>query len=327
MSDARERGVVAAASRWFFLTGDRRAVAAVLLVGGYILVGPVGHAVLPGANHFTDQQTTLPLINTMLAGTFFLFSIVISVNSLFVSGEQNPLDQQFGRIQSVVEFRRQLEQVVEADHVPADPVRLIRLVSGDILRRAQELEDELATSDVDVRENVGSYVESLAAETGEMNDELRDASSTLAVTIATMDYNHDRQINDLRRLRADHSDALSERADQRIDELLRLLQYFAAARQYFKTLYTRTEFADLSMRLVLVSLPAVAITASFLHYLSRLPENHLLITGVEAVAFAPFLLVASYVVRVATVSRRTQAAGQFAVTEGPRGAIEGIRRE
>lgn len=313
--------------RWVLLTGDRRLVAAAALVGGYVLVGPLGHSLLPGHAHIDQADATVPLLTTMLSGTFLIFSIVVSINSLFVSGEQSPLDQQFGRIQSVVEYRRQLESVVETDHIPAEPTSLVRTVSGDILRRAQRLEDELVTTDVGARENVSTYVSSLGEETGRMNEELVGADSAVEVTVAMMDYNHDRQINDLRRLRADHSEQLSDTAEEAIDELLRLLQYFAAARQYFKTLYTKTEFASLSRWLVFVSLPSVAIVATYLHYVSLVPETHLVVAAVEGAAFAPFLLVGSYVLRVTTVSRRTWAAGQFAVSDRPRGAIEGIEPE
>ena len=313
--------------RWLLVTGDRRAVTAVLLVVGYVLAAPIGHQLLPHGPHLGQRDATVPLLNTMLSGTFLIFSIVVSINSLFVSGEQSPLDRQFGRVQSVVEFRRQLEEVVDVAHVPASPGPLVRTLSGEILERAQRLEEELHTADVEVRENVSAYVEDLSAETGRMNRALDDSSSPLDVTVAMMDYNHDRQINDLRRIRAEHDDALSPAAEDAIDELLRLLQYFAAARQYFKTLYTKAEFASLSRWLVLVSVPAVAVTATFLHYLAWMPDSHLLIAAIEAVSFAPFLLVASYVLRVTAISRQTWAAGQFAVTDGSQGSIDGIERE
>ncbi|WP_435119034.1 hypothetical protein [Halolamina sp. C58] len=324
MLPRRDVGPFARLLRWVMLTGNRQHVTAVVLLVGYVLTAPVGHALLPHGHHLGGRDATVPLLSTMLSGTFLIFSIVVSINSLFVSGEQNPLDQQFGRVQSVVEFRRQLEGVVDEAHVPASPGPLVRTLSGEILERAQQLEDEMVTADIDARENVSAYVEDLAEETGRMNEGLDGAASPLDVTVAMMNYNHDRQINDLRRIRAEHTDALSPSAEEAIDELLRLLQYFAAARQYFKTLYTKSEFASLSRWLVLTSVPAVAVTATFLHYLAWAPESHLLVAAIEAISFAPFLLVASYVLRVTTVSRQTSAAGQFAATDGSRGAIDGI---
>lgn len=327
MATRQLRDGIARLRRWILLTGDRRLVTAALLVVGYLLVAPGGHALLPHGPQFGERDATVPLLNTMLSGTFLIFSIVVSINSLFVSGEQSPLDQQFGRVQSVVEFRRQLEDVVDVDHVPASPAPLVRTLSGEILTRAQRLEAELDGVDATARENVAAYVDELADETGRMNDELDGVDSPLEVTVAMMDYNHDRQINDLRRLRADHAADLSPTAETAIDDLLRLLQYFAAGRQYFKTLYIKSEFASLSRWLVVVSVPAVAVTATFLHYLAWAPDSHLLVAGIEAISFAPFLLVASYVLRVTEVSRRTWAAGQFVVTDGSQGAIEGIERE
>ncbi|MFC7165218.1 hypothetical protein [Halospeciosus flavus] len=311
--------------RWLSLTGDRRVVALLVLLSGFVAIALADTVIAVSVTEtLADEQTTVPLVSTLLSGTFFLFSIVVSVNSLFVSQQQNPVAQQFGRIQGIVEYRRQLEGVVDVDHVPARPEPLVRLLSGDILERAQYLQDQLSTFDVEVRENVEGYVASLAEETGEMNQELRDAESTFDVTLAMMDYNHDRQINDLRRLRAEYSEHLDERTEETIDELLRLLQYFATAREYFKTIATRREFALLSRDLVLTATVSAAIVSAFMHFLDELPDSNLLVAGAEAVAFAPFVLVGAYVLRVAVVSYRTQAAGQFVVDERG-GDIRGIR--
>lgn len=312
---------------WVALSGDRRILTAALLLLAFFFIGPVGHQVIPSTQQsLANQHTTVPLVSALLSGTFFLFSIVVSINSLYVSQQQNPLAQQFGRIQSVVQFRRQLEEVTDTAHVPAQPEPLLRLLSGDILERAQFLEEELHTADLDLRRDLDAYVGSLAEETGAMNRKLTGATGSLDVVLAMMDYNHDRQINDLRQLQAEHGDQLDDGVGDSIEEMLRLLQYFATAREYFKTLYTRREFARLSRDLTLITVPAVAVVASFLHFLNDLPDNHMLIAGVEAVAFAPFVLVATYILRVAIISKRTQAAGQF-VAGGGAGAIEGIPPE
>lgn len=313
---------------WLLLRGDRRVVALATLLLGFFVIGPLGHAALPhiSDSFAQDHPTVVTLVSALLSGTFFLFSIVVSVNTLFVSQQQNPLGQQFGRVQSVVEFRRSLEDVVDADHVPAEPDALLRLLSGEILERAHHLDDELATADFELRGELKDYVSSLAEETGEMNEQLADAQTTFGFVRAMMDYNHDRQINDLRYLRAEYGEELTDATEHRIEEMLRLLQYFATAREYFKTLYTRREFANLSRDLVFTTVPSVALVASFLHYLDHIPDSHILVTAIEAVAFAPFMLVASYILRVAIVSKHTQAAGQFVVDDGA-GDIHGIARD
>ncbi|MFD1569572.1 hypothetical protein [Halorubrum laminariae] len=312
---------------WLAISGDRRVVAGFLLAAGFVQTVVIGIIlVTPQSGSLASENTAIPLTSALLSGTLLLFSIVVSINSLYVSQQQNPLSQQFGRIQGVVEFRRQLEDVIGADHVPAQPDQLLRVLSGDILERAQYIESEIHAIDVDFRRDLDTYVRSLADETGAMNRSLMDAATTLEILLAMMDYNHDRQINDLRRLQAEYGDQLSAEASTNIEEMLRLLQYFAAAREYFKTIYTRREFARLSRDLTLTTIPTIAIVATFLHFLNDLPDIDLLTTGVVAVAFAPFVLVSTYILRVAIISKRTQAAGQF-VAGNRTGVIQGISDE
>ncbi len=320
MSGVRERVVGAweRLRRWVLLEGDRRAVALAALGVIAVFVGPVGHLFTSDVSTaLYDNSTVTATVSTLLSGNFLLVSIVVSVSSVFATQEQSPLGQQFGRVQDVVEFRRSLENVIDHDHAPADPARLLRLLVGDILERAQALETSLAGVDVDVRADLQSYVETLSEESGEMNERLdhTEPDETLTLLLATFDYDHDRQINDLRRIRAEHGEALPEAADDTIEEMLRLLQYLAALREYFKTQYLREAFADLSRGLVLLALPSIVVVSFTLLHLNRLPDSELLVGFVYLLSLAPFTLLAAYVVRVAAVSKRTRAAGQFGVDD------------
>lgn len=312
--------------RWAAYTADRRILTTFVLLVGFVAFGPVASSLLPAVPHpLTGTNTTVPLVSALLSGMFFLFSIVVTVNTLFVSQQQNPLGQQFGRVQSVVQYRRSLENVV-GEPVPAEPEALLRLLSANILERAQTLEDDLTAADFELRQDLHGYVETLAAETGEMNRGLENATDTLDVVLATSDYDHDEQIHDLRTIRTAHGDDLDDAVTDRLDEMLRLLQYLATAREYFKTLYTRRDLAHLSRDLVLTAVPTAAIVAGFMHFLDDLPDSNLLVVAVEAVAFAPFVLVGAYVLRITLVNSSEPAAGQF-VVEDDSGDIAGIPDE
>ncbi len=303
-------------TRWVLLTGDRRAVAAALLAALAVLFGPVGHLVtLGGGGH----ETTVPLVSTLLSGNFVLVSIVVSVNSVFVSGEQSPLGQQFGRIRDTAEFRRQLESVVEADHVPADPEGFLQVLTGDIVERGQRLQDDVPPADVDVRADLDGYLDRLGTASGDMNARLRNVERPLEAVLATMHFDYARQVEDLQRLRADHGDDLPEAAATTLEEMLDLLEYFAVARAYFKSLYLRREFASLSTNLVYVAVPSIAAVSFFLLHFSQLPSTHALVVAVHVVALAPFALLSAYVVRVAAISRRTESPGHFVFGDGEPG--------
>ncbi|MFB6072077.1 MAG: hypothetical protein ABEJ88_03825 [Halobacterium sp.] len=310
--------------RWVVLTGDRRVVAGCLLAAFALAFGPVGHVLTAGGGRFT-HDTTVPLVTTLLSGNFLLVSIVVSVNSLFVSGEQNPLGQQFGRIRDTAEFRRQLESVVEADHVPADPSGFLQVLTGDIVERGQRLQTRIPPADVDVHADLDAYLDQLGAASGDMNDRLRGVDGPLDVVLATMQFDYAGQVEDLERLRADHGDGLPEAAATTIEEMLDLLEYLAVAREYFKTLYFRREFAALSANLVYVSVPAIAAVSFVLLHLQRLPSSHSLVVVVHVVSLAPFALLAAYVVRVAAVSRRTESPGHFVM--GDSDGVPGVSQE
>jgi hypothetical protein len=286
----------------------------VLLVAIFVGLGPIGHALAPvGADTF-GPAAVRPLLTTLLSGSFLL----VSINSLFVSQEQTPLGRQFDRIRDVGEFRRDIESLVDTAISPAEPARFLRLLTGSILARAQTIDDELdgsvalgdAAARTALESGVDSYVAHLAEETQIVSRALDDADDTFDLVVATMDYDYSRQANDLRRLRTGHD--LPDDAEDRIQSILDLLQYFATAREYFKTLYFGREFADLSNGLLLVSLPTIALVAFVLLHLNTVGDLH---TVVTTVALAPFALLAAYVVRVGTIAKRTRASGQFVVEE------------
>jgi hypothetical protein len=313
------RSPVARARRWFLLTGDRWHVTATILVAVYVGLGPIGHALAPlGADTF-GPDAVRPLLTTLLSGSFLLVSIVVSINSLFVSQEQTPLGRQFDRIRDVGEFRRDIESLIDTPISPAEPARFLRLLTGSILARAQTIDDELdgsvalgeASARTALRSGVESYVAHLAAETRAVSSTLDDADDTFDLVVATMDYDYSRQANDLRRLRSEHD--LPAEAEERIQSILDLLQYFATAREYFKTLYFGREFADLSNALLLVSIPTIGLVAFVLLHLNSFGDLHAVVTLVTTLALAPFALLSAYVVRVGTIARRTRASGQFVV--------------
>lgn len=306
---------------WVTLRGNRLAVAGALLAAFAAVFGPLGHLLVAGGPVF-DHDTTVPLVTTLLSGNFLLVSIVVSVNSLFVSGEQNPLGQQYSRVRDTAEFRRRLEDVVDADHVPGTPAGFVRVLSGDIVERGQHLQDQIPPADVSVRADFDAYLDQLGAASGEMNARLRDVDSPLGVVLATMGFDHSAQVEDLKRLRAEHGDALPDAATETIDEMLELLEFLVVAREYFKTLYFRREFAALSANLVYVSIPAIGVVSFVLLHLSRLPSFHAPIVLVHVVSLAPFALLCSYVVRVATVSRRIESPGHFVLEDS--GGVPGI---
>jgi hypothetical protein len=299
--------------QWLLFDGSRLAVTGVGLVVGYLLLGPIGHIVLSQVippDH--SIQASIPLVTTFLSGDLLLVSIVVSVNSLYTSQEQTPLNQQAERIEAVGEFRNEFEELVDEPISPAEPVRFLQLLTGAILSEAQTLADGGPDGD-DVDGEVTEFVAEIAEQTERVNSRLEDATTSLDLVLATLSYEYSRLANGLRRFRSQYGEDFTEADRERIERMLALLQHFATAREYFKTLYLSREFAQLSKQLLYLSLPVILMSSFVLLHSSIIPETHDITTVLIILALSPFFLLAAFTVRVATVTIRTRAAGQFVI--------------
>ncbi|MEF8809161.1 MAG: hypothetical protein V5A53_13920, partial [Natronomonas sp.] len=116
---------------------------------------------------------------------------------------------------------------------------------------------------------------------------------------------------------------LSEDASERLDELVEAFQLFATGKEYFKTLYYTQEVSSLSRTLLVFSLPAIIVTATAILAINaeRLPEFWILglppvltsVSMVFTIALTPYIILTSYMLRLATVAKRTTAAGPFSL--------------
>jgi hypothetical protein len=110
---------------------------------------------------------------------------------------------------------------------------------------------------------------------------------------------------------------LSARAGTLLDELRELFVSMDVLRQYFKALYVQQELANLS-RLIAYSGVTSFLTSVFLILLFARGTPVLgpvllevLVSAALGVAFAPFAVLVSYIVRIATIVKRTTAPGAF----------------
>jgi hypothetical protein len=86
----------------------------------HLVLDPLGHLLVRSGTTGGGHAAT-PLSTTLLSGVFLVVTIVVSVNSLVVSGEQTPLGRQFERIREGEQFRRELESLTDVSASPAEP--------------------------------------------------------------------------------------------------------------------------------------------------------------------------------------------------------------
>ena len=119
----------------------------------------------------------------------------------------------------------------------------------------------------------------------------------------------------------------SEEAREALEDLSEALGLFGPAREHFKTLYFQSELITLSRTVLYVSIPSLVTATAFTLLFD--PANYpgtvlgldvgvLIVAAAAAIAVAPFAVLLAYILRIATITRRTLAIGPFVLRESER---------
>lgn len=306
---------------WVLVDGNRL----LLSLGGSIVI-LVTLLILHdlGVIAFTNDDSVTRMASGMTAGTFSLVTLVVSVNQLILSQEFSSAGKFRDRLGGILEFRRDVEDATGVPAAPAEPTRLLELLAAAIRHRANVLADVVADNDDESKTRIVGYANGVANSTSRVDEALDRTGVTAfdALSIA-VEYDNYWQLYAARHLRNDTS-ALSTETDGAFDELIEVLQLFTTAQEHFKTIYLQRELTRFSQLTIFCGMPAVlaavlitllygdlggaTISATYLPYVTLL-----LVT----VVFFPLTLLASYILRTATITRRTAAIGPMLPQKDP----------
>jgi hypothetical protein len=312
--------------RWILLDGNRNAITAALLTlvfGLLMLVGTVWPFEM--RNLLTETQAIQTILNTLLSGIILLVSIVVSINSIVLSHDIASVEDQEDRIQAVMEFRRDVGHLTESGESPSDPASFLTLMGETIRGRAEALERTTDGSDEEMAQEIQSYVEEVLETVRGVEESLTEDTSgaEFGVLWLGLDVDYGEYMDHSRTLKTSYRDALTDDAEDQLDDLMTALRMFATGKQYFKTLYYTKEVSHLSLGLLVVSLPAILVNATAIlainaqvlpqYWVFGLPPLLSFVATVLAVSLIPFILLTAYMLRLATVAKRTAAAGPFSL--------------
>lgn len=302
--------------RWFLLDGNRLVVTGVIALSILVIIAI---ATVSGAVPLRNLRSLDYLFGALVGGNVTIITVVVAINQLLLSRELATPEELRSQMEGVVDYRRDVEERT-GQIMPVEPLGFLRLLFENTRQAAQSL-GGLARSVADdpAYDEIDPVVAELTADADRVLD-LLDASdaSTFRVLSATLTTNYARQINELRRIRAQHAARLPPAVDERIAELVENLHFIEVARQYFKSIYTQEELATLSKLLVYVGVASITVVALHLLALTAdagvaLPDPYLTVAVpvVTTVGLLPISLLLSYIVRTATVTKRTAATIPF----------------
>ena len=324
-----KRGLVRAL-RWVQLDADRNLVAAALLVATFVAIVLVGAFGPVSVREFLTRGVSpgtvlIELLKTIVS----VVVIVLSINQLVLSPGLGPVGDQRERYDQSIELRREVEDYTGIEVSPSSPAAFLATLLERIVDQAERI-DELFAGDpadagtdraADADEFAGSVVAEAMAVVGLLR---ASRFGEFEVVSAALRFAISEKVRTLQAISAARGDSLSEAQSEALDEMGELLELFTVAREYLKTVYIREEYIGLSESLLYSGLPAIVVTfcASQIYYPGVFPgdvfgiERRLLfVSGAVAVSLAPFVVLVSYVFRLAPMSRSTLFVGPFDARE------------
>ena len=318
----RERAVASRVTLWVFVEAHRYLVALGLLAVVFVAMLVVGTLMPDASARLAGEDPVETAFQAFIGATITGVTLVLTLNQVVLSQELGAVGDQRERMAGAMEFRDDAAGLLDAPVSPHEPSaflrKLIEHAGGRAAALREGVREDAGPEAVERIVELSDAVEENAAAAGA---ELDGAQfGTFDVVSAALDFNYSAKIYAARRLQAEDADALTEEGHSALDELVETLTAFGPAREHFKTLYIQWELIDLSRTLLATAVPALLASACMVLYyeapadsgtVAGLDVPVLVVSVATAIAALPFVVLLAYVLRIATVTKRTLSIGPF----------------
>lgn len=307
------------AREWVLLTGNRAVLAgAILLLVAVLLTA----SLLTGVAGVQNSDPITRTFSALIGGNLTLITIIISINQLILAREFATPDELEDRIDEMLAYRREAEQLAATRTSPITPDEFLDFLSHSMAGHAQTLRESAAeTDDASLRTAIKSYADRLIDQSEQTSTVLEEREhGAFDAVIVVFDIGFVEDLHTARRLRAQYADDLPTSARDGLEDIIQLLESIGVARQYFKTLYLQRELAEVSRLLFYVGVPAVVVSLLanwFFGHQGILTDTvfQAIILLSTIVALSPLIVLFAYIVRAATIAKRTAALMPFAIRD------------
>ena len=297
---------------WVVLTGDRRLVS---VLGLAPLAAVLPLLVVSGLAPLRTETPVLFLLFALIGANFTLIAIVTSLSQFVLGGRLESPGEIRAKTRETISYREDVGNTIGRGLMPVKPDAFFLVLYRSVEEELDELEAVSAEGRTRrAREELAALVTGLRTHTGYVIDLLERPESGLKhalFTSLTADYEH--AVHRAWYLRIEHADEFTDRVGEPLGRLTETLKHIEVASRMFRTVFIEAEVSELSRYLLYVGLPVqLAAVAVMLLYTAPgsappLPLGvlYVLVPAVLTGGFVPFLVLASYVVRLTVVARRT----------------------
>lgn len=311
---------------WFLMGGKRWHVTGLLVTIVFLTLVISGYFYPAAESAVRASDSVDGFFQAFLTATITGVTIVVSLNQLVLSQELGSVGDQRERMEGAIKFRKDVSDVIQAQVSPSRPAQFLRALVQVSAHRAKGLQDSVSDEfDKDVREEIKDFTDSLIGNADKVAEGLDDARfGEFDVISSALNFNYSWKIFAARRIKKQYSDSLTDKAEEELESLIEVLYLFGPTREYFKTLFFQTDLIDLSRRILLAAIPALLVSGYMVIFFNVNTYGItifdtgtlvLVISAAATISLLPFLILFSYVVRIATIAKHTLSIGSFILRE------------
>ncbi|WP_423747320.1 hypothetical protein V5735_24220 (plasmid) [Haladaptatus sp. SPP-AMP-3] len=309
---------------WILLDGNRLVVTGLIGLSVFVVLYGLWEA---GIISFQNSSAITRLSSGLIAGEFSLLTIVLAINQLILSQEMGPAGKILERLDGMMEFRHRFERVADVDVTPPEPVEMLNALAHSTMSEVDRLESTTTgIENSNLKNLISSYCtltkESIANIQKILDESKPGAFSALSGAISE---NYGWQAHLAREIQAKYGDHLSEESLDSLESIIELMKVFSIARTHFKTIYIRRELGSASRYFLLIGIPGVLsayVLSAIYGGSTGVLISKSLVSPVAIVLITistlPIALLASYILRTATVARRTANIGPMVLQKEPK---------
>ena len=300
---------------WLLLSGDRWTIIWTMTLSFFLVVLFFGATDVIG---ISQGGFVVEMFSTIIAGLFSFTPVVIGVNSLSMTGLSSSLGGIETRIESVETFRDEVAELSPMTVVtPTDPAGFIDVATDALHGRIGELREAVEAIDEPAKTDVLTVADDIEDAIADVERTVEDDPDIVDVLIPMMNDDYSRDINRVRQLRRVYAE-LPAAASEELSDIQELLESLDVTRAYFKTMYLQQELATFSryiayagVNALLWSMFIIMVFANGTPDVQHGTEIVVLVSIGMTAAFFAFAVLFSYILRIATVIKRTSAPGAF----------------
>ncbi|GAB3699151.1 hypothetical protein [Halorubrum pallidum] len=300
---------------WVLIEGSRPVVAGGITLGIVGIVGALiwGDILAVGPDSSVDSLFS----SGLTAGVVTLITVTLSINQLVISRVFGTVNSLTDRLDGARELHEDVASLAEQPSSPNDPAAFLSLIARTLRDRAETLRSMGDSGEWDPPNEVTDAVRDIEAYGEDIDSHLEDNTQVNYVLNVLLGTEYAVNLRAVQHVRNGYVESAPEAVQTEIRAVEELLESIAVVRQFYKTIALQQDFAELSRMIVYTGLIAfvttIAVTLVYRESAVTVPPSLLpaVVTLGLGIVTTPLTLFVSYILRAATVARRTVSVGPF----------------